>query len=563
MDVGSVGSIIDTLKAWVFPLSAIFLFFVYPLLLLLWTIVEGQAAGRANKAKALGLPAPSAKAQACGQGKLFKAKPAVAPLMKRVHGLHLRDATGEKGSTGHRSGLISAVIAILGCGSLVLTSQTINFAVGRTYNSATSTKQTALHPTPRGIGEDPLSESTAQLPFSQQPGSVVIASCAGFVGMAVAVCYAWGQPSGVAVKSCSEKPRHSGSKTMQRKPSGILRRCSSSSKVTYTRCNADGEASGSQEATPGIQWYPTPPDTGLSMWHNVDVHVKTWLDESTGLFRYINEIPRGALQKFELQTKLVQNVIREDTKGSRKLRAFGQPVPFNYGCMPQTFRDPKETDDLYNAPGDDDPLDVLSLTSDVAGVGEVVICRPLGMVCLIDEGQADWKIIVVNTEANCPLASARTIEEAEEIAPGRIEEALRWMDDFKQHSSKNNTTLHFEVHDASRAIKIIEQDHAAWKRLIADADSSGFAGGHWVGSPQSETAGHAQVLPFGWTGLTGARHVPTSLAGSTNPKRFQPTYAMGRALTMRRQTSANSDGGDSSASGISGSPRSSDSDLGA
>jgi inorganic pyrophosphatase len=291
------------------------------------------------------------------------------------------------------------------------------------------------------------------------------------------------------------------------------------------------------------------------------LHVKSWLDEDTRLFHYINEIPRGALQKFELQSKLEGNIIEEDAKGSKKLQAFGHPVPLNYGCFSQTFRDPNEADSLYNAPGDDDPLDVLDLTAEAAGVGEVVTCRPLGAVCLIDEGQADWKIIVVNTQANCPLAAAQSIAEAEQLAPGRVDEALRWMDDFKQHSSKGATMLHFEVHDAARAISIIEQDHESWKRLVAQAGLDGFARGHWIKSLQREEKGHAQVLPVGWTGLAGAgpMQAPTPFAGISTTKASQPTYAMGRSLTMRRQTSSNSDDGQSSASGT----MSSDTDLGA
>jgi inorganic pyrophosphatase len=289
------------------------------------------------------------------------------------------------------------------------------------------------------------------------------------------------------------------------------------------------------------------------MWHHVDLHVKTWLDEETGLFRYVNEIPRGSLQKFELQTRLVENVIREDVKGSRKLKAFGCPVPFNYGCLPQTFRDPDELDDIFGAPGDDDPLDILDLCSEAQGVGEVVCCRPLGAVCLIDEGQADWKIIAVNTEGNGPLAGARSIEEAERLAPGRIEEALRWMDEFKQHSSKSDTTLHYEIHDAKMAISIIEKDHAAWRRLVAEATASGTSKGHWIRAPMQKEV-QPQVMKFGWPCQVGS---PSPLTGSSVPA---ASYATSRALTMCRQTSGKSDGGDSSSGWsdrTSASPRSS------
>ena len=55
-------------------------------------------------------------------------------------------------------------------------------------------------------------------------------------------------------------------------------------------------------------------------------------------------------------------MIREDVKGSNRLKSFGKLVPFNYGCFPQTFRDPFEHDELHQAPGDNDPLDVIDVS---------------------------------------------------------------------------------------------------------------------------------------------------------------------------------------------------------
>ena len=65
-------------------------------------------------------------------------------------------------------------------------------------------------------------------------------------------------------------------------------------------------------------------------------------------------------------------------------------------------------------------------------VGEVVRCRPLGAVCLIDEGQADWKILVVNADEG-PGKDLRSMAEVENMWPGRTREILTWMD--AQHKS--------------------------------------------------------------------------------------------------------------------------------
>jgi inorganic pyrophosphatase len=221
------------------------------------------------------------------------------------------------------------------------------------------------------------------------------------------------------------------------------------------------------------------PTTDISLWHDVDLHVTTWLDEDTGLFHYINEIPLGTLEKHEVQPGEPYNRIVEDPVGSARLRAFGQSVPFNYGCFPQTYRDPEEIDELHGAPGDDDPLDVLDVSGHSVGVGAIVECRILGAVCLVDEGEADWKVFVVNTKAG-PLSHAKSIEDVEDVVPGRIQEMLGWMEDFKHSTGKDTATLHYKIHDAEWAKALVERDHASWRRLVTEANADGTARGHWI-----------------------------------------------------------------------------------
>merc|ERR1740138_96880 len=227
------------------------------------------------------------------------------------------------------------------------------------------------------------------------------------------------------------------------------------------------------------QHMPTAPTTDISLWHDVDLHVKTWLDEDTGLFHYINEIPLGTLEKHEVQPGEPYNRIVEDPVGSERLKAFGRPVPFNYGCFPQTYRDPDEIDELHGAPGDDDPLDVLDVSGHSVGVGAVVECRILGAVCLVDEGEADWKVFVVNTKAG-PLSHAKSIEDVEDVVPGRIQGMLGWMEDFKHSTGKDTATLHYKIHDAEWAKALVDRDHASWHRLVTEANADGTSRGHWI-----------------------------------------------------------------------------------
>lgn len=234
----------------------------------------------------------------------------------------------------------------------------------------------------------------------------------------------------------------------------------------------------------------------VSLWHDVDLYVKSWLDEPTALLRYVNEMPMGTLRKYEVQPGAPHNAIEEDVKGSKKLAKFGKPVPFNYGCFPQTYRDPEKACELYSAPGDDDPLDVIDLADAPTEVGTIVRCRVLGAVCLIDEGQADWKVLVVNVDSKTALANARSIEDVERISPGRIQACWSWMDELK--SSGGKAKLHRHIHDAECALKLIQEDHASWKELVNSAGPDGTARGHWICNPQNEDAAAVQVLKLGW-----------------------------------------------------------------
>lgn len=239
--------------------------------------------------------------------------------------------------------------------------------------------------------------------------------------------------------------------------------------------------------------------TKLSLWHDVDVFVRDWLDEPTKLLHYVNEMPMGGLTKYEVQPSVPGNAIREDTKGSQRLAAFGKPVPFNYGCFPQTYRDPAKADELYDAPGDDDPLDVLDVGSTPVGVGSVIRCRPLGAVCLIDEGQADWKILAINVETQGPLASAQSVDDVERLAPGRIQECLRWIDDFKSSNGKDAAKLHWEIHGPELAWSLIKRDHASWQDLVAEAGADGRARGHWIRpASKDKLAGESTILKPAW-----------------------------------------------------------------
>jgi len=130
----------------------------------------------------------------------------------------------------------------------------------------------------------------------------------------------------------------------------------------------------------------------------------------------------------------------------------------------------------------------------------------------------------VNTEANDPIASAQSVEDVERLAPGRIQEVLKWMDDFKKSGKDEGTKLHFEIYDANLAKSIIERDHVSWKRLVAKAAQDGTSQGHWIGPLKEELMPQMVSLHWSAQDRVNGRHSPTvsSLAGTTAPSTTIP-----------------------------------------
>ena len=78
-----------------------------------------------------------------------------------------------------------------------------------------------------------------------------------------------------------------------------------------------------------------------------------------------------------------------------ELRYYAQFPLFNYGFVPQTWEQnvyPDENGML----GDDDPLDICDLSERIMPVGEIYRAKVLGSFCLIDQGEIDWKIFVMD-----------------------------------------------------------------------------------------------------------------------------------------------------------------------
>lgn len=107
----------------------------------------------------------------------------------------------------------------------------------------------------------------------------------------------------------------------------------------------------------------------MNLWHDVEPGTK---DE----INVIVEINRGSKNKYEIDKKT--GLIALD-----RVMHSAQDYPFDYGFVPQSLWD------------DDDPLDVLILTTYPLTPGILVRVRAVAVMEMIDDGESDNKIISV------------------------------------------------------------------------------------------------------------------------------------------------------------------------
>ena len=144
----------------------------------------------------------------------------------------------------------------------------------------------------------------------------------------------------------------------------------------------------------------------ISPWHDVplqyhkDSNVAQLSHRNKNIFYCVNEIPRGSMSKFEIQTKTAFNPIMQDIHKSngalRYLLYSKDGIPFNYGCIPRTWEGNTE-DHKYEftseaMKGDDDPIDVVDISRLEVKVGDITKIIVLGSMGLVDQGEIDWKI---------------------------------------------------------------------------------------------------------------------------------------------------------------------------
>jgi len=208
----------------------------------------------------------------------------------------------------------------------------------------------------------------------------------------------------------------------------------------------------------------------ISLWHDISlVHMDPATRKETPYLNFVCEIPKFTRKKYEIATDEEGNPIKQDEKKGL-LREFKKgDIFFNYGCFPQTWEDPTFIHpDADGTRGDNDPLDVCEIGARIIAPGSIRPVKVLGILCMIDEGECDWKVVVIDAEDKwAPFLN--DIDDVKEQMPGMLGAIREWYRTYKIPDGKppNVFALDEQFMDKKYAQEVIDECHHFWEQLIS------------------------------------------------------------------------------------------------
>ena len=160
-------------------------------------------------------------------------------------------------------------------------------------------------------------------------------------------------------------------------------------------------------------------------WHEVEVG-----DKPPENLNAIIEVPKGSKCKYELDKK--SGLLRFD-----RVLFSSVHYPANYGFIPQTLCE------------DHDPLDILVLCQEPAVPLAIMRAKPIGVMKMLDQGEADDKIIAVHLDD----PEFNHYNSIQELPPHRMKEVKRFFEDYKALENKSVKVEDF--FDRAEALKVI------------------------------------------------------------------------------------------------------------
>jgi inorganic pyrophosphatase len=218
-------------------------------------------------------------------------------------------------------------------------------------------------------------------------------------------------------------------------------------------------------------------------------------DKKKEILNMVVEIPRWSNAKFEVRSQQDRpgndksfksghsltrrkisrteslNPIRQDTL-DRHPRFVKSCFPYkgyiwNYGALPQTWEDPHHTNPDTHARGDNDPLDAIEVGRRIAATGDVKPVKVLGVLALLDGGETDWKVLVIDVRD--PLAEKlEDVADVEKHLPGLLDATRDWFRIYKVPDGKPGNKFAFGGRWKGKryAMRVLEECRGAWERLV-------------------------------------------------------------------------------------------------
>ena len=144
------------------------------------------------------------------------------------------------------------------------------------------------------------------------------------------------------------------------------------------------------------------------------------------------EIQKGGKVKYELDKET--GLIIFD-----RLLSTSMVYPANYGFIPRTLG------------GDGDPLDVLVITTEPLNSGVLVEAKPIGIINMIDDGEADEKIIAIATSD--PFL--KNVESLDDLPKHTFDEMKHFFEHYKDLQNKKTEIT--SIDGKEQAYKIIQE----------------------------------------------------------------------------------------------------------
>lgn len=94
--------------------------------------------------------------------------------------------------------------------------------------------------------------------------------------------------------------------------------------------------------------------------------------------------------------------------------------------------------------------------------------KVLGIICMIDEGECDWKVVVIDADDKwAPFIN--DIHDVEQQLPGMLTAIREWYRTYKIPDGKppNVFGLDERFMDKKYAVEVIQECHLAWEELMS------------------------------------------------------------------------------------------------